>query len=111
MKENARELRLKALMELIKEEPSEPFHKYALGLEYREIEPEKAYDIWENLAVEMPDYLPVYYPLAELLGAMMLYGIAIYYCDLGIDVATAQSNTKTLAELKNLKMNLEMELL
>ena len=99
------------IQELMQEEPDEPFHRYALGLEYRNYEPEKAIKIWEDLVAVSPDYLPVYYPLAELLGDESRFEAGLEYCEKGIKVATLQGVQKTLGELKNLKTNLDMELL
>lgn len=102
--------RIETLNGLINEEPNEPFHPYALGLEYRNEEPDKALDLWFDLMNRFSSYLPVYYPLAELLGELGRFEAAIDVCVKGMELAQLQGNLKTYNELKSNKTNLEMEI-
>jgi len=61
--------RIRQLLEMIREDPSDPFCRYALGLEYAAVAQrvDDAIEVFEALRKEQPDYLPTYYQLALLL--------------------------------------------
>ena len=61
--------RIRQLLEMMDEDPADPFCRYALGLEYAG-DPEsrnRALDVFLKLRESHPDYLPVYYQLAVIL--------------------------------------------
>jgi tetratricopeptide (TPR) repeat protein len=59
--------RLERLQLLIRQNPQEPFLPYALGLEWeKQANLQRAEEIWRNLLIEHPDYLPAWQRLAEL---------------------------------------------
>lgn len=93
--------RLKQLQKMLKEEPNDPFLKYAVATEYFSANPEKAYALYSDLLRDHPTYLPTYYQaahLAEELGDDV-EAKAIY--EKGIEIAKEQNNFKTRAELQS----------
>lgn len=92
--------RIKQLEQFIEEDPSDPFNYYALALEYSNLHEHKALSIFEQLAKEKKDYLPVYYQLAKLYAQMGRRDNAVQTFNAGITVAKNQNDTKTLRELR-----------
>lgn len=93
--------RKELLLSLLKEDPNDPFARYALALEYRkENLLHKAQEVFEALKNDHPDYLPLYYQLGKLIeesgdeqGAMAIYRE-------GLALATVQRDLKTRSELE-----------
>ncbi len=92
--------RIEQLNQFISDDPTDEFPRYALALEYLNIDPLRAKKEFEELLSRFPDYLPTYYPAAHLLmdlgdvlGAEQLF-------TKGIDVARRQGNNKTEIELR-----------
>jgi hypothetical protein len=59
--------RIRQLEEFLREDPNDPFNSYALALEYLKADTRKAQDLFEQLLSSHPNYLPTYYPFAQLL--------------------------------------------
>lgn len=59
--------RVHQLEEFLREDPDDPFNSYALALEYLKVNSRKAQDLFEQLLKAHPNYLPTYYPFAQLL--------------------------------------------
>lgn len=91
--------RLKILYELIEQEPNDPFNKYALGLELKNIDTSKAEEAFEKLVNSHPKYLPTYYQLGEVLVSQEKFEAAIPIYQTGIELAKEQGNSKTEKEL------------
>lgn len=94
--------RLQLLEQYAREDPTDPFPRYALGLEWMKSDPQKAARIFAQLLIEHPDYLPVYYHAGHL---HMTSGDRInarVVLEKGIRLATATRDVKTLAELQTL---------
>ena len=63
--------RLEKLLEFIKNEPGDPFLKYALATEYLRIgETDNALTYYEDLVTQHPDYTGTYYHLGKLYEAL-----------------------------------------
>ncbi len=104
--------RLERLKIRLKEQPNDAFSLYAISLEYYKLnELDLAYDSFEILLTNHPDYLPTYYQFAKLLIDREENEKAILVLDTGIILANSASDMKTKSELQNLKMNLEMDLI
>ncbi len=93
--------RKELLLELFRDNPDDPFTRYALALEYRkENLPGKAREVLESLRRDMPDYLALYYQLGKLIEeAGDLEGALAVYRE-GHALATKQRDLKTRSELE-----------
>jgi tetratricopeptide (TPR) repeat protein len=102
--------RIKLLQKFIKEEPGNPFNKYALAMEYYEAEKEKAQAILDSLLEDSPDYLPTYYKAAHLHWTLEELEKAASIFSIGIDLAKKQDDQKALGELNSAYLNLQFEM-
>lgn len=99
-----------ALLQMIKEDPNDPFLRFALAKEY-----EKANDIAEAkklyilLTTEHVDYVGTYYHYGMLLAANNEKDDALSIYSKGIAIARSQNDQHSASELMNAKMNLEIE--
>jgi len=91
--------RIKLLERFIKEDPSDPFNYYALGLECAKQDEQKALDIFIQLIVDHRDYLPTYYQLAKLYEQVGQRERALTTYNAGILIAKQQKDFKTQQEL------------
>ena len=103
------ESRINKLAGFLKEDPSDPFLKYALAQEYFYEKPEKAKKLFKELLKEHVDYLATYYKAAEFFIEVGESKQAEIIYQKGIELATMQNDQHTLAELKNAYINWEME--
>ncbi|MEP1033205.1 tetratricopeptide repeat protein [Ekhidna sp.] len=101
--------RIKLLEEYISEEPSNPFNKYALAMEFYESQPEKSLDILKLLLTEHPTYLPSYFKAAHLLWDNECWDDADSVFRKGIDLAAELEDKKALHELKSTYQNFQLE--
>jgi len=92
--------RIEQLTRFISEDPTDPFPRYALALEYLKDDPSRAKDQFELLLVTFPDYLPTYYPAAHLMIDLGLHDDAERLFELGMEKAQQQHERKTGSELK-----------
>ncbi|NOT76458.1 MAG: tetratricopeptide repeat protein [Cyclobacteriaceae bacterium] len=94
--------RLEQLKQFAKEEPGDPFNFYALALEYLKTDPSEAGRLFESLTLSHPDYLPTYYPYAQLMVDRKDTNGAIRIFESGIARARAANEAKTLREIQAL---------
>jgi hypothetical protein len=98
--------RLTQLLKFLKEDPDDPFNIYCLANEYKNNDPVKAMNYYQNLLDNHANYLPTYYHMAELhinnneieQAAKVIAG--------GITLAIEQNDQLALRELRNLQNNL-----
>ncbi|QOI98009.1 MAG: tetratricopeptide repeat protein [Flammeovirgaceae bacterium] len=99
--------RIKQLLHFVEEDPNDAFSKYALALEYRKTEPQKAEELFNKLITANPDYLPAYYMAAVLKSELGKTDAAVDLLKQGIILATRLRETATLRELKEALQQLE----
>ncbi len=92
--------RIAMLEQWIKDEPSDPFNKYALALEVQAIDRVKAEAIFNELLELHPDYLPTYYTAAQFYVDDN-EPTAIRILEKGILLAVQQTNLKAKRELQS----------
>ena len=92
--------RLKILLQLLQEGPDDPFHRYAVAMEYTNKNIDEALKHLDILLEEHPDYLATYYQAATLYAERDEEDLATAIFEKGIDLAAQQQNEKTLKELK-----------
>ncbi len=92
--------RIEQLEQFITEDPSDPFPRYALALEFLHLDPAKAQAQFESLISQFPDYLPTYYPAAHLLAERGDAQGADTLFQSGIAKARQQGDRKTEHELR-----------
>ncbi|WP_436516143.1 tetratricopeptide repeat protein [Ekhidna sp. To15] len=101
--------RIELLKKYIAEEPSNPFNKYALAMEYYEVEPSKSLALLQAILSEHPEYLPSYFKAAHLLWEEELWKKADAVFQKGIALANDQSDQKALGELKSAYQNFQID--
>ena len=92
--------RIKLLKQFAQDEPEYPFNLYALALEYLKINPSEADQLFEKLVATHPEYLPTYYPYAQLLIERKDPDGAERIFQQGIEKANALNDFKTLREIQ-----------
>ncbi len=93
--------RIKFLLEQINSDPSEPFNYYALAIEHKDNQRDKALEYFKKLLLEYPEYLPTYYHAAALFFEIGNHVEAENTYELGIELAEKLKKEKTLRELKS----------
>jgi len=94
--------RIKMLEQFVAEDPADPFNRYALALEVQKSDRQKAKEIFDQLILSDPDYLPTYYMAALLYFELGLPVEATKIINHGIVQAKDQKNLKAARELKGL---------
>lgn len=103
--------RIDHLQSLIVNNPNDTFALFALAKEYEKLTDWKmAAQVFENLLVIDEKYLGAYYHLAKTYEQLLEVTKALNIYERGIILAQQLGEHKTLSELKNAKMNLEIEL-
>lgn len=98
------------LKELLKQSPKDAFIRFAIAKEYEKSgDRDAAVQALRELLGEQPDYVGGYYHLAALLVAGDALDEAFDVYDRGIEQATMAGDAHALAELKNARLNLELE--
>ena len=97
-----KESRLNALLKLVENEGNDSFTLYAIGLEYKSIDKEKATRYFEDLVNKYPDYLPTYYQLGLIYYELDKNESAKLILSKGIELAKNLNEHKTHLELKSL---------
>lgn len=92
--------RLKILLELLEDEPNDPFNRYAVAMEYLSAAPNEALQHLKKLLEQHPNYLPTYYQAATLYAEQDLEAKATDVFEKGIALAAQQNNEKATKELK-----------
>jgi tetratricopeptide (TPR) repeat protein len=94
--------RLIQLQEMLKDDPQDPFLRYAIAIEHAAAGDRKeAIAGIEKLLADKPDYLGAYYQLGQLYEQEELAEKAITIYSRGITLAQQQRNRKTLGELRS----------
>lgn len=95
------EKRLEQLISFQKENPQDPFLKYAIATEHIKLgELNLGLKGYEALIVENPDYIGTYYHLAKLHEHMQNQKAAIEIYLKGIEIAQKTKNRHALGELQ-----------
>lgn len=97
------------LEEYIKDEPDNPFNRYALAMEYYEENIPEALTLLKSLIDQHADYLPTYFKLAHLYWEMEEWDDAEIIFTKGIALAEQQNDQKALGELKSTYQNFLFE--
>lgn len=93
--------RLEKLLEFIKNEPEDPFLKYALATEYLRInQTDKALSYYEDLTANHPNYTGTYYHLGKLYEALGRKDDALKTYETGIRITREQRDSHALSELQ-----------
>ena len=93
--------RLDKLLEFIKNEPEDPFLKYALATEYLRInETDKALAYYEDLTANHPKYVGTYYHLGKLYEALNRRDDAIKTYETGMKITKEQRDNHAFSELQ-----------
>ena len=94
-------IRLQKLQEFLKNEPNDPFLKYALATEYFNIEDyDKALLYYEDLISGHPDYVGTYYHLGKLYELLGRKPEAIEIYRTGMNVARKAGDNHAYSELQ-----------
>src|SRR5271169_6366814 len=94
--------RIKMLEQFVAEDPKDPFNRYALALELAKSDKLKAREIFDQLIVTNPDYVPAYYQTALLYIELSLNAEATTIIENGTAQAKKQNNQKAASELRGL---------
>ncbi len=93
--------RFKALLDYHREDPDDPFVRYALAQEYLRLgETNTALGYFEGLIADHPDYLGTYYHLGKLYESLRRKDDALRTYRDGIKVAKQAFDTHARAELQ-----------
>jgi tetratricopeptide (TPR) repeat protein len=100
--------RLQMLEKLVADGSSDPFHHYALALEYKGVgETERALERFRLLREAHPNYLPTYLIAGSLLAELDRGAEARPWFEQGIEVARSEGNGKALGELEEALADLD----
>lgn len=95
--------RLEQLREMLADDPSDPFTRYALGLELKGLgQREEALAELTGLLAEAPNYVATYYQCGKLLHELGRSEQALAVLRKGIEVAGAAGDAHTTGELEDL---------
>ncbi len=104
-------IRIERLESIIVDNPNDTFALFALAKEYEKADDlEKAVQLFEKLLVVDSTYLGAYYHLAKVYEQLDEVKKALNIYEKGITVALQLNDLHSLSELKNAKMNLEIEM-
>lgn len=101
--------RIELLKKYIEEEPSNPFNKHALAMEYYEQAPDQALVLLRIILQEHANYLPSYFKAAHLLWEEELWEEADAIFKKGIIIAKEQDDQKALSELQSAYQNFQID--
>lgn len=93
--------RLEKLLEFIKNEPGDPFLKYALATEYLRLnETDKALAFYEDLVKNHAGYTGTYYHLGKLYEALGRKQEAISTYETGMKITREKNDNHAFSELR-----------
>ena len=102
--------RLDALLDFLREDPDDPFTRFALAQEYRKRgDTAVALRAFEALATDRPDYVGTYYHLGKLYEETGRPEDALRTYRGGIEQATAARDPHARAELQSALLEAEMD--
>lgn len=94
-------IRLEKLLEFLKNEPNDPFLKYALATEYFNLQDyDKALFYFEDLVSGHPDYVGTYYHLGKLYEILNRKSEAIEIYKSGMLIARKAGDNHAYSELQ-----------
>lgn len=94
--------RLQMLEQLVADGSADPFHRYALGMEYkRAARHDDAIATFEALRAAQPDYLPMYMMTGLLLLEMDRAEDARGWFEQGLTLARKRGDAKTAGEIED----------
>jgi tetratricopeptide (TPR) repeat protein len=102
--------RIDLLQKFISEDPSDPFNHYALALEYHQTNPAEASKLFDEIMINHPDYLPVYYTAGTFYAETANEEKALEIYKKGVELARRKSDFKTLRELQSAIQNLDAQM-
>ncbi|MCB0335454.1 MAG: hypothetical protein KDD62_04090 [Bdellovibrionales bacterium] len=92
---------IEKLLEAIAADPTNPFYKYGIAIEYRNSgEADKAMKYFSEVHDNAPEYLPNYFHYGQLLVDFEELQQAQSIFEEGIKLAKRQGNSHALAELQ-----------
>ena len=91
------------------EDPEDTFSLYALALELRVADPERAAELFDHLLRAHPEYEGTYYQAAEFFAELGQREKAEEIYEKGIAVLSRSLNHKALHELRNAYQNFQFE--
>jgi len=101
--------RIKLLKEYLIGEPNDDFLNYALALEYQKHNKlDEAEKVFNEIILRNANYLPSYYQLGKTYETKMEFEKAKMIYQKGIEIAMMQKNMKTLQELKEALLTLDI---
>ena len=107
------QIRLQKLLDFLKNEPNDPFLKYALATEYlSHNDLDKALFYFEDLLSKHPDYVGTYYHVGKLYERLNRKSEAILSYQKGMEVARKAGDNHAFSELQavyNLAAGLDYE--
>lgn len=93
--------RLEEIRGFIEMDPKNPFPRYALAMEYKNLgQPERAHEAFAELAQLHPDYVPQYLMHGGVLAGLRRLDEARAVYARGIEVARRMKNGHALGELQ-----------
>lgn len=101
--------RIKQLEKFLKDDPTDPFTKYALAIEHLKIDKEKSRQLFEDLMKNHPDYIGTYYHAAQLYADMDDRTRADDIYQKGIEKAKTLNEAHALKELQSAYLNFQFE--
>jgi tetratricopeptide (TPR) repeat protein len=104
------ETRIEKLENFIKEDPNDPFPKYALALECQEQNPHLAKTLFEELLENHPEYTATYFHAADFFYQMDFIEKAMNIYEEGIRRLKQGKDQKALSELQNAYQNFLFEI-
>ncbi len=99
------EQRIRQLLTWLESEPDDVFTLYALAMEHKEQMPQIALEYLEKLRQIQPNYVPLYYHLAEIYQKLANREQAEKVYQIGIQTCKEQQEHHTLVELQNAYQN------
>ncbi len=103
--------RLERLLEFFKNEPNDPFLKYALATEYLRLNnTEEALRFYLNLVDKHTDYIGTYYHLGKLYEHLNQQNDALKTYEQGIEIGKRIKNQHALSELLGAYNSLQDEM-
>jgi tetratricopeptide (TPR) repeat protein len=103
--------RITEIIQMLKEDPEDPFLMYALALEYHKIKNDlKTEETFDRLLNDFPGYLPTYYQAAHFYWGIGQTEKARSTFLKGISLAENADDLKTKEELRNSYQNFLIDL-
>ncbi len=102
--------KIQQIQAFLMDQPNDPFLHYALAKEYEKLNLfEEASQKFSELVTQFPNYIGTYYHYGRLLSIQKNHQEALNILEKGIVIAESLGDLHSLAELKNLLVNLELD--